>query len=178
MLMIYTRSVLINYGLKKRIIFPCQTMYCTTIKIFYFVITVTDNKGDSTHETDMYDIIFTLVRTKLNYSVLKTNTAAVFLSNDHSLYAPFSSDECQSWFHLYGTSRTARSSSKVTKYKMKLFVYSGTWTHNLEIGSLMLYSLDFVKVNIKHTCILSQKESIHFCNYNNFFIRTKMFNSI
>ena len=29
-----------------------------------------------------------LVRTLLNYRVLGTNTAAIFLSNDHSLYAP------------------------------------------------------------------------------------------
>ena len=28
------------------------------------------------------------------------------------------SDECHAWFHLYGTSRPARSASKATKYKM------------------------------------------------------------
>ena len=36
-----------------------------------------------------------LVRTYLNYSVQGTSTAAVFLSNDHSLYAPITSDKCQ-----------------------------------------------------------------------------------
>ena len=34
-----------------------------------------------------------LVRTPLNYHVLGTSTAAIFLSNDHSFYVPIISDE-------------------------------------------------------------------------------------
>ena len=34
------------------------------------------------------------MRTNLNYRVPGTSTAAIFLSNDHSLYAPITSDEC------------------------------------------------------------------------------------
>ena len=60
-----------------------------------------------------------LVRTNLNYFVLGTNTAAIFLSNDNSLYAPITSNECHARFHLYGTRRLARSASKAWKYKMK-----------------------------------------------------------
>ena len=43
-----------------------------------------------------------LVRTNLNYRVLGTSIAATLLSNDNSLYALFTSDECHAWFHLYG----------------------------------------------------------------------------
>ena len=35
-----------------------------------------------------------LLRTNLNYRVLGTSAAAIFLSNDNSLYAPISLDEC------------------------------------------------------------------------------------
>ena len=33
------------------------------------------------------------MRTNQSYHVLGTNTAAIFLSNDHSLYVPITSDE-------------------------------------------------------------------------------------
>ena len=59
-----------------------------------------------------------LVRTHLNYLVLGTSTAVIFLSNDHSLYAPITSDDCQVWFHLYGLSRPVRSAWKAKKYKI------------------------------------------------------------
>ena len=35
-----------------------------------------------------------LVHTNLNYRVVGTSTAAIFLSNNHSLYALIISDEC------------------------------------------------------------------------------------
>ena len=72
-----------------------------------------------------------LVRTSLNYGVQRTSCAANFLWNDHSLYAPITLDEYQAWFHLYGTSRPTRSTSKVTKYK--IFAHSGTQTHTLRL---------------------------------------------
>ena len=56
-----------------------------------------------------------LVRTLLNYHVLGTSTTTVFLSNDHSLYAPM--DGRHAWFHLHGTSRP--SASEALKYQMK-----------------------------------------------------------
>ena len=36
-----------------------------------------------------------LVRTNINYRVLGTSINAIFLSNDHSLYAPVTPDECR-----------------------------------------------------------------------------------
>ena len=80
-----------------------------------------------------------LVHTNLNYPVLGTSTAAIFLSYDHSFYAPITSDECHAWFHLYKTSWPARSAWKAKKHKMKILAHSGTRTHNFEIHSQRLY---------------------------------------
>ena len=60
-----------------------------------------------------------LVRTYSNCRLLRTSTAAIFLSNDNSLNAPIASDKRHAWFHLYGLSLPARSPSKMTKYKIK-----------------------------------------------------------
>ena len=97
----------------------------------------------------------------LNYHVLGISTAAIFLSNDHSLYAPFTSDECHAWFHLYGTSQPARRASKATNIKKgKSLAHGGTQTHNLKICSLTLYRLSYlgfdescpIKVTFINTC--------------------------
>ena len=56
---------------------------------------------------------------KLVRTNLILGTAAIFLSNDHSLYAPITLDECYAWFHLYGTSWHANGVSKATIYRMK-----------------------------------------------------------
>ena len=55
-------------------------------------------------------IYLKLVCTNLKYRVLRNITAAIFLSNDHSLYAPIAQ------FHKYGS---ARSTWKAKKHKMK-----------------------------------------------------------
>ena len=73
------------------------------------------------------------VCTNLNYCVLEESTTTIFLSNDHSLYAPITSDECHAWLYLYGTSRPARSALKATKYKMEKNSHNRTPNHNLEI---------------------------------------------
>ena len=55
---------------------------------------------------DVLEFDLKIVRTSLNNSVLGTSTTAIFLSNDHSLYAPiylYTSDEIHAWVHLYGT---------------------------------------------------------------------------
>ena len=59
--------------------------------------------------------------TYLNYRVQGTSTAAIFLSNDNSLYALINLGwiYMNAWFHSYGISRLARSTSKATKYKTK-----------------------------------------------------------
>ena len=65
------------------------------------------------------DISLKLVRTLLNYCVIGTSTIAIFF---HTIIFPlhlYTSDECHAWFHLYGTSRPARSASKAKKCKMK-----------------------------------------------------------
>ena len=80
---------------------------------------------------------FKLVRTNLNYHVPGTSTAAIFLSNDHSLYASITSDECHALLHSIRQER-------VESDKTKNFAHSGTRTHNLEICSLMLYRLDYL----------------------------------
>ena len=49
------------------------------------------------------------MRTNMNYHVRGTCSAAIFLSNYHSLYAPITSDECHTWFHLFGLSWPAMS---------------------------------------------------------------------
>ena len=92
---------------------------------------------------DQIPICLKLVRTNLNYRVLGTSTAAIFLSNVHSLYAPITSDEFHALFHLYGTSRPATSALKATQYKIKNLVHSWTRTQNLEMSSLMLYRLSY-----------------------------------
>ena len=57
-----------------------------------------------------------LVRTLSKYRVLGTSTTVILLSNDHSLCAPiYTSEECHAWYHLYGTSRPTRNTSKATK---------------------------------------------------------------
>ena len=63
--------------------------------------------------------ILKLVRTLLNYRVLGTSITAIFLSNHHSLYEPIYLWWMHAWFHLYGTSQPARSSSKAIKCKIK-----------------------------------------------------------
>ena len=60
-----------------------------------------------------------LVRTNINNSVRVYYTAANFLSNDHSLCAPITSDECHAWFHLYCLSRPAWHARKVENTKWK-----------------------------------------------------------
>ena len=71
-------------------------------------------------ELSSYDTL-KLVRTLLSYPVLGISTAAIFLFFQMiilSMYL-YTSDGRRAWFHLYGTSRPARSASKATKYKMK-----------------------------------------------------------
>ena len=81
------------------------------------------------------------MRTLLNYRVLGISTTAVlFQMIILSMHLNISYRR-HALFHLYWTSRHARSSSKATKYKMKILTHSGTRTHNLEIWSLMLYRL-------------------------------------
>ena len=41
-------------------------------------------------------LVLKLVRTVINYRVLGTSIADIFLSHDPSLYAPYTSDECHS----------------------------------------------------------------------------------
>ena len=93
--------------------------------------------------TRYIDLCLKLVRTNLNYCILGTSTATIFLSNDHFPYASITSDECHAWFHLYGTSRPGRNVSKATKFKNEKFLPEvGLDTHNLEICSSMLYRLN------------------------------------
>ena len=71
-----------------------------------------------------------LVYSNLNYRI-GTSTAALFLSNDHSLYASITSHECHALFHLYGTSRPARNgfeSDKIQNEKFLLTVGLGSST--------------------------------------------------
>ena len=42
----------------------------------------------------LLSVMLKLVRTNLKYHVLGTSTVAIFLSNDHSLSAPTTVDEC------------------------------------------------------------------------------------
>ena len=96
------------------------------------------------------------MRTNLNYRVLGTSTAAIFLSNNHFLYAHITSDECHAWFHLYETSRPARSASKATKYKMKS-------THGSSTGPIqMKSSRTFIRGNEcrERMIILNKKAAI------------------
>ena len=61
-----------------------------------------------------------IVRTLLNYRLLGTSTAAIFFQVIILSMHLYTSDECHAWFHLYGTSRPARSASKAKKcIKMK-----------------------------------------------------------
>ena len=109
------------------------------------------------YEVRMSNMKLKLVRTNLNYRlhVLGTSTTANFLSNDNSLYASITSDECHAWFHLYGTSRPARSTSKATKYKMKNSC--SPWDSNPQPWDLAWCSADWatralVKTVFTDTC--------------------------
>ena len=46
--------------------------------------------------------VFKLMHTNLNYRIVGTSNADIFLPNDHSLYANITSDECHAWFHFLG----------------------------------------------------------------------------
>ena len=81
--------------------------------------------------------------TNWNYRVLETSTVAIFLPNDPCLYARFTSNECHACFHLYGTSRPARSASKATTYVMKILAHSRTRTYNFYISSEVLFWLSY-----------------------------------
>ena len=77
-----------------------------------------------------FNLKIKLVHINLNYSVLGTSAAAIFLSNGH-LYAPVTSDEGHTWFHLSGLGRPASSAWKAKKYKIK---HSCThWDLNIEL---------------------------------------------
>ena len=60
-----------------------------------------------------------LVCTLLNYRVLETVALQFFFQMIILSMHLYTSDECHAWFHLYGTSRPARSASKAKKCKMK-----------------------------------------------------------
>ena len=77
------------------------------------------------------------MRIYINYRALGTNCAAIFFSDDHSLYcAPITSDECHAWFHWMGSVdiQGAHGQQKNTKW-WKILVNSGTRTHHLTIRS-------------------------------------------
>ena len=67
------------------------------------------------------------------------STAAIFFQMIILSMHLYTSDECHTWFHLYGTSRPARSALKAAKWKR--LAQSGTRTNNPEIWSMMLYQL-------------------------------------
>ena len=75
----------------------------------------------------------TLARTLLNYHVLGTSTASVFLSNDHSLYAPIylGWTSCLILFALDQLTCQERVESDKIQNE-KILAHSGTRTHNSE----------------------------------------------
>ena len=61
------------------------------LKLLALLVTMKNTSRDHENRVRCW---LELVRTNLNYHVLGTSTAAIFLSNDHFLYAPITSDEC------------------------------------------------------------------------------------
>ena len=99
-----------------------------------------------------------LVRTPSNLELVRP---PFFFHNIILSIHLYISDECRAWFHLYGTSRPARSTwkaKKKSKIKKKILAHSGIRTHNPEIWSLMLYKPKFE--NDEAARILSCKYSV------------------
>ena len=74
-----------------------------------------------------------LVRTNLNYCVQGPSNTAILLSNDHSLYTPFTSGECHILFYLYGFNRPARSALQAKYTKWKILTHFGNRIKTLRI---------------------------------------------
>ena len=88
------------------------------------------NQGKKRFKSSYF--ILKLVCILLSYPVLGTSTAAIYLLNGRSLYAPIHSDECHAWFHtcMYCTSRPSRSESKAKNAKWKILAHSGVRTNS------------------------------------------------
>ena len=92
-----------------------------------------------------------LVYTNLSNREIGTtwSTAAIFLSDDHCLYSPITSNKCHAWFHLYGLSRHARSAWKAEKkYKIEKWLP----IVELELSSSPASSVDRGSVNESQGC--------------------------
>ena len=84
-----------------------------------------------------------LVRALFNYYVLGTNTAAIFLSNDHSLYAPIylGCMPCLISFEWHQSTCQGRVESEKKKQNEKFLLTVGLEPTALRSWSLMLYQL-------------------------------------
>ena len=130
-----------NWGIARLIL---KTKTCRTIDLWRLYVqfanrcVVCDLHSNFERQTHQKYGLVSLVKYITNLC-----TAAIFLSNDHSLYAPITSDVCHAWFHLYRTNRPFKSASKATNNKWKSLVHSGTRTNNLQICSAELYRLSY-----------------------------------
>ena len=80
-----------------------------------------------------------LIRTNLNYRVLETSAAAIFLSNDHSLYEPIAMLDfnCMCSIDLPGA-RGKRKKTQIEKFSPIV-----ARTHNIEVCWQMLHRLSY-----------------------------------